>query len=172
NRAVWLQADAMIDFNAVTLERLAAFGLDPLSSADRGLLTSAISSAQVQARGFQAPYAGFPSGSTLAQALRPYPQAGGIATRWAARGNTWYDSMQLKLTKRFSHGLSLTSSFTWQKELVLGALRGLAISQSAQAVNDIFNRSQNKYISADSQPLQFVTGFSYVSPAVTANRWL
>src|SRR5262249_44802679 len=68
--------------------------------------------------------------------------------------------------------LSLTSSFTWQKELVLGALSGLAISQSAQAVNDIFNRSQNKYISADSQPLQFVTGFSYVSPAVTANRWL
>ena len=77
----------------------------------------------------------------------------------------------MKLTKRYSHGLSLTASFTWQKELVLGALSGLAISQSPQAVNDIFNRQQNKYISADSQPFQFVTGFTYLTPAVTTNRW-
>jgi len=135
-------------------------------------LTSTIGSAQVQARGFRAPYAGFPSSATLAQALRSYPQFSSIATRWAARGDTWYDALQLKVTKRYSHGLSLTSSFTWQKEMNLGALSGLAVSQSGEPVNDIFNRQQNKYISGDSQPFQFVTGFNYQVPAYAGNRWL
>jgi hypothetical protein len=172
NRAVWLQADAMIDFNALTAQRLASYGLNVNDATDQKLLTSAIGSAQVQARGFRAPYASFPATATLAQALRPYPQFGSIATRWAARGNTWYDSLQLKLAKRYSHGLSLSASFTWQKELVLGALSGLAISQSAQPINDIFNRQQNKYISADSQPFQFVAGVNYQVPAFSSNRWL
>jgi hypothetical protein len=169
---VWLQADEMIDFNAMTAQRLATFGLNVNDPTDQQLLTSTIGSAQVQARGFRAPYAGFPSSATLAQALRPYPQFGSIATRWAARGDTWYDALQLKVTKRYSHGLSLTSSFSWQKEMNLGALSGLAISQSGQPVNDIFNRQQNKYISGDSQPFQFVTGFNYQVPAYAGNRWL
>ena len=131
-----------------------------------------MSSPQVQARGFQVPYQGFPANLTLAQALRPYPQFSSIGTRWASRGNTWYDSLQVKVTKRYSHGLTMTGGFTWQKELVLGALSGLAISQSPQAVNDIFNRQQNKYISGDSQPLQFVAGFTYQTPAIGENRFV
>ena len=172
NRAVWLQADGMLDLNAVTEDRLSSFGLNINNAADRALLTTAMSSPQVQARGFQVPYQGFPANLTLAQALRPYPQFSSIGTRWASRGNTWYDSLQVKVTKRYSHGLTMTGGFTWQKELVLGALSGLAISQSPQAVNDIFNRQQNKYISGDSQPLQFVAGFTYQTPAIGENRFV
>ena len=131
NRAVWLQADGMLDLNALTEDRLTGFGLNVNNAADRTLLTSAMSSPQVQARGFQLPYHGFPANLTLAQALRPYPQFSSIGTRWAARGNTWYDSLQVKVTKRYSHGLTMTGGFTWQKELVLGALSGLAHSPIA-----------------------------------------
>ena len=162
----------MLDLNAVTEDRLSSFGLNINNAADRALLTTAMSSPQVQARGFQVPYQGFPANLTLAQALRPYPQFSSIGTRWASRGNTWYDSLQVKVTKRYSHGLTMTGGFTWQKELVLGALSGLAISQSPQAVNDIFNRQQNKYISGDSQPLQFVAGFTYQTPAIGENRFV
>ena len=53
---------------------LKAVGLDITSAADRTLLNSPISSAAVVARGFKAPYAGFPVTATLAQSLRPFPQ--------------------------------------------------------------------------------------------------
>ena len=124
NRAVWLQADGMLDLNAMTEDRLASFGLNINNAADRTLLTSAMSSPQVQARGFQLPYQGFPANLTLAQALRPYPQFSSIGTRWASRGNTWYDSLQVKVPSGILTGLTMTGGFTWQKEFVLGALSG------------------------------------------------
>ena len=40
NRAVWLQADGMLDLNASTAQRLATFGLDVNNAQDRALLTS------------------------------------------------------------------------------------------------------------------------------------
>ena len=33
-------------------------------------------------------------------------------------GNTWYDSLQVKGTKRLSHGLQVNGTFTWSKALV------------------------------------------------------
>src|SRR6266403_1759483 len=65
------------NFNANTPERLKAFGLDVTNAADRTLLTSRMDSPAVVARGFQVPYAGFPVGQNLAQALRPFPQFAG-----------------------------------------------------------------------------------------------
>ena len=65
NRAVWLENDSLVDYNMLTPQRLAAFGLNLNNSADRSLLTSQIGSATAKARGFVAPYVGFPSTSTL-----------------------------------------------------------------------------------------------------------
>ena len=36
---------------------------------------------------------------------------------WAPLGNSWYDSLQTKLTKRFSHGLDATVNYTRSKNL-------------------------------------------------------
>ena len=33
-------------------------------------------------------------------------------------GKTWYDSLQVKGTKRMSRGLQLNTTFTWSKSLV------------------------------------------------------
>ena len=55
-------------------------------------------------------YPGFPSHSTLAQALRPYPQWYGVPSFLGPpMGDTWYDSLQIKVTKRYSHGLTARS---------------------------------------------------------------
>ena len=50
------------------------------------------------------------------QARRPIPNFAYIEVAFGA-GNSWYNAMQLKLEKRFSHGLYLLNSFTWSKAL-------------------------------------------------------
>ena len=59
------------------------------------------------------------SSATVAQALRPYPQYLLIETDAALlpEGKAHYDSMQIKLTKRMSYGLSGLAFFTWSKNL-------------------------------------------------------
>ncbi|HWD97864.1 MAG TPA: hypothetical protein VG345_02455, partial [Bryobacteraceae bacterium] len=123
-----------------------------------------------QAHGFQVPYAGFPLGQTLAQALRPFPQFGTVPVRWAPLGDSWYDSLQAKVTKRFSHGLTLQSSFTWQKELELGTDN--QDNGGGFTINDAYNRQVQKSISPSSLPFVFVTAFTYQSPGFTGNHLL
>jgi hypothetical protein len=168
NRGVWWNAPALIDVNALTPESLAARGVDITNAADRTLLTSPLTSAVAAQRGFnRAPYAGFPLSSTVAQSLRPFPQFGSITYLWSPLGKTWYDSLQVKATQRFSHGLSLTSAFTWQKQFTSGAEQNVIAGATGGAVvNDVFNRKLNKYLSQYDQPLVFNLSANYTVPAV------
>ena len=164
NRGVWLQATSLNDLNAITPETLRAVGIDFSNAGDRTLLTLPLSSSQVQARGYRAPYAGFPLNQTLLQSLKPFPQFSGIPVRWSPLGNSWYDSLQTKVTKRYSHGLDVSAGFTWQKELALGADGG--------TINDLFNRPNQKNISPQSTPFIFVTAINYQTPAAGSSRAL
>ena len=100
NRGVWLESDGLKVINQLPVSLIAQHGLDVTNPADQALLTSSISSPAVVARGFTAPYAGFPSNQTLAQALRPFPQFGNIGDQYERDGNTWYDALQVKVTKK------------------------------------------------------------------------
>jgi hypothetical protein len=172
NRGIWWQAPTQANYNALTADRLAKFGLSLDNPADRTLLNSPMNSAAVIARGFTLPYAGFPAGSTLAQALRPFPQfSSGLTPVWAPLGNTWYDSLQVKVTKRLSHGLDFGYNFTWQKELTIGAESDSPAGVTGQ-VNDVFNRNQNKYISAYSRPLVSTIVGTYTVPKWGKNKYL
>jgi hypothetical protein len=93
--------------------------------------------------------------STLAQALRPFPQFTNIKILWDPKGNSWYDALQAKLTQRFKHGLTAQASFTWQKELT---------TAEGTNVNDAYNLPVQKAISPSSLPFVFVTAFSYTIP--------
>ena len=67
-------------------------------------------------------YPGFPAAQQLQQALRNVPQWGGVSP-WLGPplGKTWYDSMQVKVTKRYAHGFQAAGNFTWAKGDVLGS---------------------------------------------------
>ena len=169
NRGVWLEADELVNVNAINPARLQALGLDLNNPADRQLLTSRIDSTLAASRGFTRPYAGYPGSATVAQTLRPFPQFNDrLGVRWAPLGNSWYDALQAKVTKRLSHGLDLSAAFTWQKELVLGSggNPGLAGPQT----NNVFNRGVQKSLASSSQPYIFVTGFTYNTPRYGESR--
>lgn len=162
NRGAWFEADGLIDLNALTPERLRSVGLDINNAADRTLLTSRLDSSLAASRGFaRPPYLTYSTANTVAQSLRPYPQFGGIGVRLAPLGNTWYDSLQMKVTKRFAHGLEQTSAFTFQKEL-----------STLGPTNDVFNRPNQKGLDSLSQPFAFVTNFNYTTPGLGGNRGL
>jgi hypothetical protein len=171
NRGVWLEANNLVNMNAIRPETLQAYGLDLRNPADRQLLISRIDSALAASRGFKPPYPGFPGSATVAQSLRPFPMYNDrLAVRWAPLGNNWYDSLQVKFIKRYSHGLDLTAAFSWQKELARGS--GGNPGAGGGFVNNVFNRRNQKSLTASSQPFVFVTGFTYETPQLTAARWV
>jgi hypothetical protein len=175
NRGVWWEATNLIDYNAVSYDRLRAFGLDPINgAADRTLLNSLLNSSTAAQRGFNnPPYAGFPVTQTVLQSLRPFPQFTTIPVAWAPLGKTWYDSLQVKLTKRLSHGLSVGSTFTWSKNLSTDSDREPNFGTAANgSVNDVFNRQNNKYISQYNQPLALLIQASYTTPRINGNKAL
>jgi len=77
--------------------------------------------------------------------------------------------LQVKATKRYSYGLDFALAFTWQKELSSGADDQ---NGGNVALNDVFNRVNQKYISPNSQPLVTVISVNYRTPAWGKNSWL
>jgi hypothetical protein len=172
NRGVWWNAPGLVDVNALTPQAIGAAGLNINNPADVQLLASPVNSALAISRGYnKAPYTGFPTTATVAQSLRPFPQFGSITALWAPDGNTWYDSLQAKATKRFSHGLQFTGLFTWSKNLSTAAPSNVTIPGTGlQAVSDVFNRSLNKYISPFDQPFLLTIAASYTTPSLRTNK--
>jgi len=172
NRGVWWSAPGLVDFNALSPQILAAHGLDINNPADQGLLLASVNSGLAASRGFNMPpYAGFPVNASVAQSLRPFPQFNNLLSPTAAPlGKTWYDSLQAKVTKRYSYGLSLTGAFTWAKSLQEGT--ETAGAPPANVVNDVANRSISKYISEFDQPFVFVVSTEYALPPFKTNKTL
>jgi hypothetical protein len=85
------------------------------------VLQSNISSPLAQAAGINTPFPGFSqlfgAQATVAQALRPFPQYQGVNVVAAPYDNSTYNSLQIKVDKRFSHGLSGTFAYTHSKML-------------------------------------------------------
>jgi hypothetical protein len=166
NRGVWWNAGGLVNINAITPQRLSQFGMDLNNPVDLALLTSPLSSPAVIARGFKAPYSGFSSNNTLAQALRPFPQFSTINATGSPLGKTWYDSLQAKATKRFSHGLTFTSAFTWQKSLG----EGIDVPPGGVLNNIVANPANSKSYSSFDQPFTFVVSISYTTPKWGPNK--
>jgi len=87
----------------------------PGNDCDRALLSMPPTSAAVKAKlGNVLPYTGF-AGTTLLSALYPFPQFGALAPSSTPTGDTKYDSLQIKGTKRFAHGFAASGAYTWAK---------------------------------------------------------
>ncbi len=179
NRGAWWVApiDSALNYNALQPQTLLLqYGLNVTSAADEKLLNTPINSPLVTARfpflaNPASVYPGFPATNTLGQALRPYPQWLGVPPFLGPPdGNTWYDSLQVKLTKRFSHGLSALATYTWQKELTNGTNSNTAyLVPQDPLMNDVFNKSLDKQISGFSAPQMMVISFSYTTHRLAGN---
>ncbi len=180
NRGAWWAAPLLsgLNYNALTPQGLmadrsygATQGIDITNPTDAQLLNTQINSPKVLARypGLANPnvvYQGFPATQTLGQALRPYPQWNGIPPFLGPpMGNTWYDSLQVKMTKRFSHGLSGQVAYTWEKELTNGTNSNTSyVTPSPPLINDVYNKALDKQISGFSLPQELVIAFNYTTP--------
>ncbi len=164
NRGKGFTANNLLNMNGITEERLRSFGLDLNNANDQALLRARLDSPLAASRGFaNVPYAGYSRANTVAQSLRPFPQFGTISAIGVPLGESKYDSLQIKANKRYSHGLNLTATFTWQNE------RTNILPGNNQFFNDPVDRF---FVSDLSEPLISVVAFSYQVPAFTSNRFV
>jgi len=178
NRGVWWSAPLLQDqaYNALTLDDVRRAGLDPNNPADLNLLNVPIASPAVTSR-FPAlanpnsVYPGFPASQPLKQVLRPHPQWGAGIPPFLGPplGDTWYDSLQVKGTQRFSHGLSAGVAYTFSKELTNGANSDTSyLTPNPPLINDVFNRALAKQLSSLGHPHSIVMSFNYQTPRLSS----
>ena len=166
NRGIWWSASGLGTLNGLSQDTLKAYGFNDFTSAsEASLLTTTISAltaaqkATLAARGITGlPYANFPASQTVRQSLLPYPQytapAGATSGLTSAPlGNTWYDSFQLNVTERFSHGLSFNLNYNYAKNL-----------DTITTISDVFNRGLSKNLSTNDLPHQLRLSIQYQVP--------
>lgn len=180
NRGAWWQAGELVNPNALNSSVLAAHNINILNPADQALLLTPLADVLgtplAAAHNITDPYPSFPTTEPVNQAIRPFPQYGNLNEIWAPLGDSWYDALQLKVTKRFSHGLSAMYSFTYQKELTDGAETSYNLFAAfTPQVNDPFNHDVNKYLSGQSIPLVSIINLIYTTPKLPGPKlvsWL
>lgn len=163
NRGVWWPA-GLSQFQAVSEQMIGRYGFSVTNPADGTLLAKQIGQltaadrSVLAARGVGEPYPGYftnplSTGQTVRQTLVPFPQyTGSITPSQSPLGNTWYDSLQMNVTKRFSHGLSFNVNYTFSKTLDLNSSP------------DIFNRQMGKDLAGTDLPQQFRLTAEYTTP--------
>jgi Carboxypeptidase regulatory-like domain len=125
---------------------------------DRNLLTQSISSTAViqneTAHGITKliPYPGFPTNSTLQSIIYAYPQYGLLSPSGSATGNSKYDSLQMKATKRFSHGLQAGGAYTFAKGFTRATRQ------------DFFNPQSSVWALQQIPPQALTFNFVYTTP--------
>jgi hypothetical protein len=149
--------------------------LDPKYFSLGNTLFAPISSPQAAAAGITAPYAGFPGGSIVAQALVPFPQYFGFNTDGTLEnfGQSTYNALQAQLTRRFHNGLNLMASYTWSKTLTNAdaALPFFATLHQGGAPQNPFNKKGDKAISNQDLPQNLVISYIYELPFGKGKRF-
>lgn len=180
NRGAWWTAPLLspMNYDGLSIPQLQSqYGINIQSAADRALLLTPISSPQVIARfPFLANpnnvYPGFPSSEPLIAALVPEPQwYGGIPPFLGPPdGDTWYDSLQVKFTKRYSHGITAGVAYTFQKELTNGVNSNTSyLTPNDPLINNVFDAASQKQLSGFDIPQELIINFSYTTPKWEAN---
>lgn len=155
NRGVWLQG-IMYQYNSVTPAILAARGLSLSNSSNLTLLNSQISSNAAKTAGFSVPFSNFPPNTTLTNALRPFPQYGNINPN-GPTGNSWYDSLQMKLNARLKYNITALGTYTWAKSFT-----------RTGTFNNWTNLDTQKVLDVNSIPQALSLNLVYQSPHLTS----
>ena len=114
------------------------------------------------------PYAGFPGGLSVAQAILPYPQFYGVNNFYAYNVGSNYNSLQLTLTKHTTKGLGFIAAYTFSKTL------GYQDSNGATGYGvpqDFMNRSLEYSLASFNQTHVFKFTWYYDSPFGKGRKW-
>jgi hypothetical protein len=164
DRGVWEQANNLLSLNSITPQILAAHNINLTNAATRTLMTSTICSTTAVAAGFTLPYPTFPCTATVAQSLRPFPEYNSsLAAEFVGQGNSWYDALQVSFIKRLSHGLDLTSNYTFSKTLNIG---------NAGINGNPYDRQEQRGLDPADLPHVFVNAITYVTPRFGVSKLL
>ncbi len=107
--------------------------------------------------------------TTRAQLLRPFPEYGTI-NEVVALSHARYDSLVWKLQKRFTHGLTFLTSFTWSRnednEWASGGSNAFnTLGSSGQGfIQNIYNIGAEWALAAANTPLKWSASWTYELP--------
>jgi len=138
----------------------------------QNVLSSPIGSAAANAAGITAPYTGFTG--VVGDALRHHPQYRRINTDCCLEndGMSDFDALEVMLQRRFHSGLNLQLSYTWSKtvsdadSLLPGQNAGGGLYQNP------YNLKQEKSISSQDIPQNFVLSYVYELPFGRGKKFL
>ncbi|MFN0100817.1 MAG: carboxypeptidase regulatory-like domain-containing protein [Bryobacteraceae bacterium] len=135
-------------------------------------LNASITSPQAIAANIALPYPGF-TGS-VAQALRAFPQFTNVDDVYQPTGYNFYNSMQVRVQKRHSSGLSFLVAYTLAKNIGFpgGDIFGDVGGGGAARGIDTFNRKLEKSIVGSDQTHVLVTSWSYDFPFGRGQKFL
>jgi hypothetical protein len=116
------------------------------------------------------PYSGFADqlgqSATVAQALKPYPQYTHVGTDSVLlpEGKAHFDSLQTKVTKRMSYGLSGLAFFTWEKNLTNASGEGSSTYASSYGSTIQYPGERTVVVDSGTPAVIFGSSFSYQLP--------
>jgi hypothetical protein len=146
--------------------------VDPRYLALGQTLLADINSAQAAAAGIVKPYAGF-TGS-VAQALRAYPQYTNIDDMYQPTGYNFYNSLQIRLQKRYSSGLSFLGAYTLAKNIGFpgGDIFGDTAGGGGSKALDTYNRKLEKTTVSGDQTHTLILSWNYELPFGRGKKFL
>ena len=135
-------------------------------------LNASITSPAAVAANIPLPYPGF-TGS-VAQALRAFPQFTNVDDVYQPTGYNFYNSMQVRVQKRHSSGLSFLVAYTLAKNIGFpgGDIFGDVGGGGAARGIDTFNRKLEKSIVGSDQTHVLIGSWSYDLPFGRGKRFL
>lgn len=160
----------LLNYNQIDLRSLPP-SLNIYTAAGRNLLNTTFDNKNqlLQQAGFTKPYPDFPDNYTLARALRPYPQYNNVntATGGDHSGHSNYQSLLLKVTRRYGAGLVVDASYVFSKMFTDSD----SAWGSGAALNQ-YNRRLEKSLSAYDRTHDAKINFVYDLPVGPGKRFL
>ena len=115
-------------------------------------------------------YPGF--NGSVAQALRPFPQYQNIINFLEHRGESSYNSLQIKLQRRFAQGIQFGASYTYSRLFTNASEDIFGGSPIGGVLQNPFDTNSLKSISPNNPPQAFVTNFVAELPFGKGKKFL
>ena len=115
-------------------------------------------------------YPGF--NGSVAQSLRPFPQYQRIINFLEHDGESTYNSLQIKLTRRYAQGIQFGANYTFSKLVTNGSEDLFGGSPTNGVLQNPFDTESLKAVSPNNPPHAFVTNFIAELPFGKGKKFL